>query len=56
MKRLISAVLVISLIIITSANAAQQMAIWDFGPNAAGYTINPTAENLIGTPTLVLSG
>ncbi len=32
------------------------MAIWDFGPNAAGYTTNPTTENLIGTPTLVLSG
>jgi len=56
MKRSISAVLFISLIIITSANASQQMAIWDFGPNAAGYTTNPTAENLIGTPTLVLSG
>jgi hypothetical protein len=56
MKRLISAVLVFSVIIIASANAAQQMAIWDFGPNAAGYTTNPTTENLIGTPTLVLSG
>ena len=56
MKRLISAVLVISVIIITSANAAQQMAIWDFGPNAAGYTTNPTAENLVAMPTLVLSG
>ena len=55
MKRLIFVVLVISAII-TSANAAQQMAIWDFGPNAAGYTTNPTTENLIGTPTLVLSG
>ena len=56
MKRSISAVLVLSVIIITSANAAQQMAIWDFGPNAAGYTTNPTAENLVVTPTLVLSG
>ncbi len=56
MKRLIFAVLVLSIIIIPSANAAQQMAIWDFGPNALGYTTNPTAENLIGTPTLVLSG
>jgi len=58
MKRSISAVLVISVIIITSANAAQQMAIWDFGPNAAGYTTGPNAvsANLIGTPTLVLSG
>ena len=56
MKRLIFAVLVLSAISFTSANAAQQMAIWDFGPNAAGYTTNPTTENLIGTPTLVLSG
>ena len=32
------------------------MAIWDFGPNAGGYTTAPTAENLVGTPTLVLSG
>jgi PEP-CTERM motif len=56
MKRSISAVLFFSLIIITWANASQQMVIWDFGPNAAGYTTNPTAENLIGTPTLVLSG
>ncbi|MGA2324427.1 MAG: PEP-CTERM sorting domain-containing protein [Sedimentisphaerales bacterium] len=56
MKRLISAVLVLSVIIITSANAAQQMAIWDFGKDANHFTTAPTAENVIGTPTLVLSG
>jgi hypothetical protein len=56
MKRLIFAVLVISAIIITSANAAQQMAIWDFGKDANHFTLAPTAENVIGTPTLVLSG
>ena len=55
MKRLVSAILVISVIGITSASATQ-MAIWDFGPNAAGYTTNPTAENLVAMPTLVLSG
>jgi hypothetical protein len=55
MKRLISAVLVISVIGITSANATQ-MAIWDFGPDANHFTTAPTAENVIGTPTLVLSG
>jgi hypothetical protein len=32
------------------------MAIWDFGPDAAGYTTTVTAENLVGMPTLVLSG
>ncbi|MGD0571856.1 MAG: PEP-CTERM sorting domain-containing protein [Sedimentisphaerales bacterium] len=55
MKRFFSAILVIFVIGITSASATQ-MAIWDFGPNAAGYTTNPTAENLVAMPTLVLSG
>ena len=41
---------------VVSASGSQQMAIWDFGPNAAGYTTNPTTENLVGTPTLALSG
>ena len=41
---------------VISASGSQQMAIWDFGPNAAGYTTNPTAENLVVAPTLVLSG
>ena len=35
---------------------ADLTAIWDFGPNAAGYTQVVTAENVIGTPTLSLSG
>ncbi len=56
MKRLISAVLVISVIGITAANAAEQLAIWDFGDSSAYYTEVPTAENVVGTPTLVLSG
>jgi hypothetical protein len=56
MKRLISAVLFISLIIITSANAAQQMAIWDFGVSSDYYTEVPTAETMVGTPTLVVWG
>ena len=32
------------------------MAIWDFGDSSAYYSEVPTAENVIGTPTLVLSG
>jgi hypothetical protein len=56
MKRLVSAVLVISVISITSANAAQQMAIWDFGQSSAYYTEVPTTENVVGTPTLAISG
>jgi hypothetical protein len=56
MKRLISAVFVISVIGITSASASEQMAIWDFGPDSSHFTMLPTAENVNGTPTLVLSG
>jgi hypothetical protein len=55
MKKLVSAVLVFSVIIITSASATQ-MAIWDFGKDANHFTTVPTASNVIGTPTLVLSG
>jgi hypothetical protein len=56
MKRFISAVLVISVIGITSTNAAEQMAIWDFGGSSAYYTELSTAEYVVGTPTLSLSG
>lgn len=56
MKRVIVALLVTSVISITSANGVQQMAIWDFGPSSAYYTWEPNAENVVGTPTLVLSG
>ncbi len=55
MKKIVVA-LVLSGIGVVSAFGSQQMAIWDFGPNAAGYTTNPTAENLVVAPTLVLSG
>jgi len=32
------------------------MAIWDFGVSSAHYTENVTAENVVGVPTLVISG
>ncbi len=32
------------------------MAIWDFGDSSVYYTLAPTAENVVGTPTLTLSG
>src|SRR5882724_3041142 len=35
---------------------AEQMAIWDFGPNAAGYTEAVTTHQLNPAPTLVVSG
>ena len=56
MKRIIAAVLVISAISITSAKGAQQMAIWDFGASSKYYTEVVTAENVVGTPTLVIDG
>ncbi len=39
---------------LTGTVKADLMAIWDFGPDAAGYTEDVTAENVIGTPTFTL--
>jgi hypothetical protein len=55
MRRIVAAFVLLGIGVV-SASGSQQMAIWDFGPNAAGYTTNPTAENLVVAPTLVLSG
>ena len=35
---------------------AALMAIWDFGPDASGYTETVTAENVIGVPAIVIDG
>ena len=32
------------------------MAIWDFGPDASGYTEAVTADNVIGVPAIVIDG
>lgn len=56
MKRVIVALLVTSVISITSANGVEQMAIWDFGDSSGYYTEVPTAEYVIGTPTLLVDG
>jgi len=57
MRRIVAAFVLLGIGVV-SASGSQQMAIWDFGPNAAGYTTAPSAVNvnIIGTPTLVLSG
>ena len=41
---------------LTGTVKADLMAIWDFGPDASSYTVDPTTEYVIGTPTLVLFG
>jgi hypothetical protein len=41
---------------VNSANATSQMAIWDFGPNAAGYTLNPAAYSTAAAPSLDAGG
>jgi hypothetical protein len=41
---------------LTGTVKADLMAIWDFGPDAASYTVDPTTEYVIGTPMLVLFG
>ena len=56
MKKTIFAVAAFSVIISISVKASEQMAIWDFGQSSAYYTEAPTAENVIGTPTLAISG
>jgi hypothetical protein len=58
MKRvLVAAILVILGISFNPAmGAKQQMAIWDFGDSSAYYTEVPTAEDVTGTPTLLIDG
>jgi hypothetical protein len=56
MKRIVIVMLTLGGISFHSAMGTQQMAIWDFGPDANHFTTLPTAENVNGTPTLVLSG
>jgi hypothetical protein len=55
MRRTVIASIILAGISFNSAMGAQ-MAIWDFGDSSAVYTESPTAENVVGTPTLVLSG
>jgi hypothetical protein len=56
MKRVFVSILVFLGVGFNPVIGAQQMAIWDFGQSSAYYTEVPTVENVIGTPTLVLSG
>lgn len=56
MKKVIVLLALIFLAAFSSPSIAALMAIWDFGPSSAYYTENVTAENVIGVPTLVLSG
>jgi hypothetical protein len=43
-------------ILLSGSADATLMAIWDFGPNKAGYTEFVTTENVDGTPMLTLDG
>lgn len=56
MRKVIVLMALVLLPALSSPANADLMAIWDFGPNAAGYTEVVTAENVIGTPILSLSG
>lgn len=56
MKKVIVLLALIFLAAFSSPSIAALMAIWDFGPSSAYYTENVTAENVVGVPTLVLSG
>ena len=56
MRKVIVLMALVLLLVLNGPANATLMAIWDFGPNAAGYTEVVTTEYVIGTPTLVLSG
>jgi hypothetical protein len=56
MKRVVIVMLFLGGISFNSAMGAQQMAIWDFGQSSAYYTETVTAENVVGTPTLLIDG
>jgi hypothetical protein len=46
----------VTLVCCTGSVHADLMAVWDFGPSSAYYTTAATAENVVGTPTLILGG
>jgi hypothetical protein len=56
MKNIILPTVVAVLSAISSSYGTESMAIWDFGPNASGYTLVPQYEYVTGTPTLAASG
>jgi len=56
MKKVIVSFVLVFLVVLVNPTDAALMAIWDFGASSAYYTENPTTENVIGTPTLVISG
>jgi hypothetical protein len=57
MKRVVAAALVILGVSFNPAmGAKQQLAIWDFGAKAASYTETVTAEDVVGTPMLLVDG
>jgi hypothetical protein len=56
MRKAILLLALIFLAVFSSPSGAALMAIWDFGASSAHYTENVTAENVVGVPTLVISG
>src|SRR5688572_8343113 len=56
LKNLRRIILFLSLLTTCATAKADQMAIWNFGPNGAGYTETVTLHALSTPPTLVFSG
>jgi hypothetical protein len=58
MKRVVvaAALVILGVSFNPAMGAKQQLAIWDFGQSSAYYTEVPTAENVTGTPTLLIDG
>ena len=55
-KTLIFSITLLVLPVLSGSADAALMAIWNFGPDAAGYTEDVTTENVIGIPVLTLDG
>lgn len=56
MKKAIVLMTFVFLLALNGRAGADLMAVWDFGPDAPHYTEAVAVENVIGTPTLSVSG
>ncbi len=52
MRRTIALMVLVLLPALSGQANAELMAIWDFGPTAGTYTLNPQYEYVTGTPTM----
>lgn len=54
MRKIVVLITLVLLLALNVSANAHLMAIWDFGPHAAGYTEVVTTEHVMGVPTLLI--